>query len=204
MRSSAAATKISPRLRGKIDNMGLELPLGEGYSPGIALKLGKLAMKLDRVDARIVAELQKDGRRTISQLAETVGLSDTPCARRVRQLEAAGVIQSYAAIIDPMRVGLKVQAFVQVKLTRHTDDTVAQFQQGLDVLQGVASCYATTGEYDFLLHVVATDLDDLSNFVLKRLLKIPSVRDVHSSIVLETVKRSLRVPLEHLNGHEEA
>jgi len=161
-------------------------------------------MKLDRVDVRIVAELQKDGRRSISQLAETVGLSDTPCARRVRQLEAAGVIQSYAAIIDPARVGLTVQAFVQVKLIRHTDDTVSQFQKCLEALEGVASCYATTGEYDFLLHVIATDLEGLSNFVLKRLLKVPCVRDVHSSIVLETVKRSVRVPLDHLSGRSQA
>lgn len=161
-------------------------------------------MKLDRVDVRIVAELQKDGRRSISQLADTVGLSDTPCARRVRLLEAAGVIESYAAIIDPARVGLKVQAFVRVKLNRHADDTVAQFQEAVEALEGVASCYAMTGDYDFLLHVVATDLESLSNFVLKSLLRVPCVRDVHSSIVLETMKRSMRVPLNHLNRKSQA
>ncbi len=155
-------------------------------------------MKLDRVDTRIVAELQKDGRRTIAELAETVGLSDTPCARRVRQLETAGIIEGYTAVIDPARLGLTVQAFVQVKLTQHTDENVAHFREGLAALEEVVSCYATTGEYDFLLHVVATDLEGLGNIVLKRLLKISSVRDVHSSIVLETVKRSPRIPLNHL------
>ena len=161
-------------------------------------------MKLDRVDVRIVAELQKDGRCSISQLAESVGLSDTPCARRVRLLESAGVIQSYAAIVDPARVGLKVQAFIQVKLNRHGDGTVVRFQDAIEALEGVASCYATTGDYDFLLHVVATDLEGLSNFVLKSLLTVPCVRDVHSSIVLDTMKRPRGVPLNHLNRRSQA
>jgi len=155
-------------------------------------------MKLDRFDARLVAELQKDGRRPVIELAEEIGLSGTPCARRVRRLEQTGVIQGYTAIVDPARLGLSVQAFVQVKLERHTDENIAQFRRALEALEEVVSCYATTGAYDFLLQLVATDLDALSTIVLKRLLKIPSVRDVHSSIVLETMKRSLRVPLGHL------
>jgi Lrp/AsnC family leucine-responsive transcriptional regulator len=156
-------------------------------------------MKFDRFDARLVAELQKDGRRPVIELAEEIGLSGTPCARRVRRLEQTGVIQGYTAIVDPVRLGLTVQAFVQVKLERHTDENIAQFRRALEALEEVVSCYATTGAYDFLLQVVATDLDALSTIVLKRLLKIPSVRDVHSSIVLETMKRSLRVPLGHLS-----
>ncbi|HTT02433.1 MAG TPA: Lrp/AsnC family transcriptional regulator [Steroidobacteraceae bacterium] len=156
-------------------------------------------MRLDRFDARLVAELQKDGRRPVVELAEEIGLSGTPCARRVRRLEETGVIQGYTAIVDPARLGLTVQAFVQVKLERHTDENIAQFRRALEALEEVVSCYATTGAYDFLLQVVATDLDALSTIVLKRLLKIPSVRDVHSSIVLETMKRSLRVPLGHLS-----
>ena len=155
-------------------------------------------MKLDRLDARILAELQADGRRPVIELAGRIGLSATPCARRVRQLESAGVIQGYTALIDPGRLGLKVQAFIQVKLERHTDENVAQFRHALEALEEVVSCYATTGEYDFLLQVIAADLDALSQIVLKRLLKIPSVRDVHSSIVLETMKRSVRVPLGSL------
>ena len=160
-------------------------------------------MKLDRVDARILAELQEHGRKSIAELAGAVGLSDTPCARRVRQLEAAGVIEGYTAIVDPLRLGLTVQAFVQVKLTQHTDENIAQFRRALAALEEVVFCYATTGEHDFLLHVITTDLDAMSNVVLRKLLKIPSVRDVHSSIVLETVKRSPRLPLSHLARHQE-
>jgi Lrp/AsnC family transcriptional regulator, leucine-responsive regulatory protein len=157
-------------------------------------------MKLDRLDARIIEELQKDGRRAVVDLAADVGLSGTPCARRIRLLEDAGVIQGYTAIVDPVRLGLKVQAFVQVKLARHTDDNLEQFRRSAGALEEVVSCYATTGEYDYLLQVVAPDLEALSNIVLKKLMKIASVRDVHSSIVLDTVKRSLRVPLSHLEG----
>src|SRR5690606_6660033 len=140
-------------------------------------------MKIDRLDARILAELQRDGRLSVVELSERVGLTGTPCARRVKQLEASGVIQGYAALLDPARLGLKVQAFVQVKLERHTDENVEQFQRELAALEQVVSCFATTGEYDFMLQVVAPDLEALSQLVLRKLLKISSVRDVHSSIV---------------------
>lgn len=154
--------------------------------------------KLDRLDARIIAELQKDGRRSVVELGERIGLTGTPCARRVKQLEQSGVILGYTAIVDPARLGLKVQAFIQVKLDRHTDENVDQFQRELAALDQVVSCQAITGEYDFMLQVVAPDLEELSQLVLKKLLKISCVRDVHSSIVLDTIKRSVRVPLAHL------
>ena len=155
-------------------------------------------MTLDRYDAAILDELQKDGRRSIVELAEKVGLSGTPCARRVRLMEQAGIIEGYTAIIDPPQLGLKVQAFVQVKLDRHTDENVQQFRRAVEAMEEVVSCYAMTGAYDLLIQVVVEDLDALSNVVLKKLLKIRFVRDVHSSIVLNTFKRSARVPVRHL------
>ena len=158
----------------------------------------KTEVKLDRMDARIIAELQKDGRLSVVELGERIGLTGTPCARRVKQLEQSGVIVGYTAIVDPGRLGLKVQAFVQVKLDRHTDENVDLFERELAALDQVVSCQAITGEYDFILQVVVPDLEKLSELVLKRLLKIACVRDVHSSVVLDTVKRSVRVPLVHL------
>jgi Lrp/AsnC family leucine-responsive transcriptional regulator len=155
-------------------------------------------MKLDRLDARILNELQADGRLTNIALSERVGLTGTPCARRVKQLEDDGVIVGYAAVLDAVRLGLKVRAFVQVKLERHTDENVAQFERELAVLDQVVDCFATTGEYDFMLQIVVPDLEALSALVLKKLLKISCVRDVHSSIVLGTLKRSTRIPLDHL------
>jgi Lrp/AsnC family transcriptional regulator, leucine-responsive regulatory protein len=155
-------------------------------------------MQLDKTDVRLLAELQRNGRRTVVELAELVGLSHTPCARRVRQLEEGGAIAGYAAVLDPRVLGLRVVAFVQVKLERHVDENVAELSRALEDLDAVVSCHATTGAYDFMLQVVAQDLDSLSNLVLKKLLAIPGVRDVHSSIALQTIKRTNRVPLEHL------
>jgi Lrp/AsnC family leucine-responsive transcriptional regulator len=155
-------------------------------------------MKLDRRDTEILAALQQDGRRSVVELAELIGLSPTPCARRVRQLEDAGVILGYTAVVEPRSLGLSVQAFVQVRLERHTDDNVEQFKRALGLLDEVIACFALTGAQDFILHVVVPDLESLQSVVLRKLLKIPSVRDVQSSIVLETVKRSPRLPLGHL------
>jgi len=155
-------------------------------------------MKLDSIDVRLLAELQQDGRRSVVELAERVGLSPTPCARRIRQLEDAGIVRGYAAQIDPTRLGLTVRAFVQVKLERHTDETVARFSDALAALDEVVSCHATTGDHDFMVQVLAADLESLSNIVLRSLLRIPGVRDVKSSLALETVKQSLRLPLGHL------
>ncbi|MBS0374188.1 MAG: Lrp/AsnC family transcriptional regulator [Proteobacteria bacterium] len=155
-------------------------------------------MEIDAIDVKLLAELQQDGRLPVVELAQRVGLSATPCARRIHQLEAAGIIQGYAAAIDPALLGLKVRAFVQVKLERHTDENVARFRSALDAIEEVVSCFATTGEHDFLLQVLVPDLESLSDVVLKRLLRIDCVRDVQSSLALETMKRSTRVPLGHL------
>jgi Lrp/AsnC family transcriptional regulator, leucine-responsive regulatory protein len=157
-------------------------------------------LDLDRFDARILAELQRDGRVPVVELAETIRLSPTPCARRIKALESSGIIEGYAAILDPARVGLEVQAIVQVKLTEHTDDVVARFQREIALLDEVTNCFAMTGNYDFILQVFAKDLESLSNVILKKLLRIPHVRDVQSSVVLATVKRSTRVPLNHLQN----
>ncbi|HUX72467.1 MAG TPA: Lrp/AsnC family transcriptional regulator [Steroidobacteraceae bacterium] len=155
-------------------------------------------MQIDRFDARILSALQQDGRLTVVELADSVGLSPTPCARRIKALEAARVIEGYAAVLNPTGIGLGVLALVQVKLTLHTDETVARFERDIELLDEVTNCYAVTGAYDFLLQVYAGDLDALSNVVLKKLLRIPHLRDLQSSVVLATVKRSGRLPLSHL------
>lgn len=160
--------------------------------------LVKTDLILDRYDAAILDQLQKDGRCSIVELAEQVGLSNTPCARRVRLMEEAGIIQGYTAILDPARLGLKVLCFVQVKLERHTDQNLEQFRRGVDAMEEIVACHAVTGEYDLLLQVVVEDLESLSDVVLKKLMKMPYVRDVHSSIVLDTFKRSSHLPVRHL------
>jgi Lrp/AsnC family leucine-responsive transcriptional regulator len=157
-------------------------------------------MELDRFDTRILSELQRDGRLAVVELAESIGLSPTPCARRIKALENSGVIDGYQAILNPVRVGLAVQAIVQVKLTEHTDETVARFEREIALLEEVTNCYAITGTYDFILQVYAQDLESLSAVVLKKLLRIPNLRDLQSGVVLAIVKRSTRVPLGHLQA----
>jgi Lrp/AsnC family transcriptional regulator, leucine-responsive regulatory protein len=155
-------------------------------------------MKLDRYDSRILSALQRNGRLSVVELAESIGLSPTPCARRIKALESSGAIEGYAAILNPARVGLEVLAMVQVKLTEHTDDTVARFEREIAQMDEVTKCFAMTGAYDFILEVYGKDLDALSNVVLKKLIRVPNVRDMQSSVVLATVKRSTRIPLGHL------
>ena len=131
-------------------------------------------------------------------LAESIGLSPTPCARRIKALESEGAIEGYAAVLNPARVGLAVLAIVQVKLTEHTDETVARFEREIELMDEVTKCLAMTGSYDFILEVYGKDLEALSNVVLKKLIRVPNVRDMQSSVVLQTIKRTARIPLAHL------
>jgi Lrp/AsnC family leucine-responsive transcriptional regulator len=155
-------------------------------------------MKLDRFDAKILDALQRDGRLSVVDLAELIGLSPTPCARRIKALESEGAIEGYAAVLNPARVGLAVLAIVQVKLSEHTDETVARFEREIERMDEVTKCLAMTGSYDFILEVYGKDLEALSNVVLKKLIRVPNVRDMQSSVVLQTIKRTARIPLGHL------
>lgn len=157
-------------------------------------------MKLDRFDAKILDALQRDGRLSVVDLAELIGLSPTPCARRIKALESEGAIEGYAAVLNPARVGLAVLAIVQVKLTEHTDETVARFEREIERMDEVTKCLAMTGSYDFILEVYGKDLEALSNVVLKKLIRVPNVRDMQSSVVLQTIKRTARIPLAHLQA----
>ncbi len=157
-------------------------------------------MKLDRFDAKILDALQRDGRLSVVDLADMIGLSPTPCARRIKALESEGAIEGYAAVLNPARVGLAVLAIVQVKLTEHTDETVARFEREIELMDEVTKCLAMTGSYDFILEVYGKDLEALSNVVLKKLIRVPNVRDLQSSVVLQTIKRTARIPLAHLQG----
>jgi len=155
---------------------------------------------LDRTDVRILALLQHDGRLSHVEVAAKVGLSPSPCTRRIRRLEKSGVIEKYAALVNPKRVGQNVLAFVQIKLERHTDEVIEQFRRLLAERPEVISAHAMTGEMDFLLRVVVPDLDALGRLTLHQLLKLPGVRDVRSSLVLEALKGDSPVPLTAARG----
>lgn len=150
---------------------------------------------LDRIDLRLLAVLQTQGRITNAQLAEEVRLSPSACFRRLQRLEAEGVITGYAAQIDPQAVGLGLQAFVRVQLARHEASAVEDFVARVRDWDEVVACHALTGDMDYLMHVYVLDLEHFSHFLLDRLLNEAGVDDVNSSFVLRTVKRSPALPL---------
>ncbi len=150
---------------------------------------------LDALDRRILRALQRDGRLSIVALAEQVGLSATPCQRRVRRLEEAGVIARYAAVLDPVRLGLPIQAFVMVALDSHAEEVVARFHQAIAERPEVLAAHAMSGEMDYLLHVLAPDFEAYAEFALKALLRMPGVKETRSSFVLSTLKPPAEVPV---------
>ncbi|WP_424137341.1 Lrp/AsnC family transcriptional regulator [Roseomonas chloroacetimidivorans] len=150
---------------------------------------------LDVTDRRILRALQRDGRLPVVSLAEQVGLSATPCQRRLRRLEEEGVIARYAAVLDPARVGLPLQAFVLVALSSHAEEVVEGFQKALSARPEVLAAYAMSGEMDYLLHVLAADFEAYAEFAMKALLRMPGVKETKSSFVLTALKPPGEVPV---------
>jgi len=150
---------------------------------------------LDAIDRRILRALQRDGRQPVAALAEQVGLSATPCLRRIRRLEEAGVIARYTAVLDPARVGLPLQAFVLVALESHAEEVVEAFHKALAARPEVLAAYAMSGEMDYLLHVLARDFEAYGEFAMKALLRMPGVKETRSSFVLHALKPGGAVPV---------
>ncbi|MFC7474436.1 Lrp/AsnC family transcriptional regulator [Dankookia sp. GCM10030260] len=155
----------------------------------------KSTIELDAIDRRILRALQRDGRLAVVALAEQVGLSATPCQRRVKRLEDAGVIARYAAVLDPGRLGLPLQAFVMVALESHAEEVVERFHAALAERPEVLAAYAMSGEMDYLLHVLAADFEAYADFALKALLRMPGVKETRSSFVLTALKPPGDVPV---------
>lgn len=157
--------------------------------------MAKSAPTLDAIDRRILQVLQAEGRLPIVALADRVGLSPSPCARRLAKLEESGVIARYAAILDPARIGLALQAFVLVALNDHAEPTVAAFQRAVSLRPEVLAAYAVSGEMDYLLHVVAADMEAFADFATRDLLRMPGVRASRTSFVLKALKPPSTLPV---------
>ena len=149
---------------------------------------------LDSADLRILDALQRNGRLSNVDLAEKVGLSPSPCLRRVKDLEEDGYIQGYAAILDRRKLGLGVVAFVEVKIDQNAEGD-AVFRRAVRQIPEVVSCFVMTGTMDYLLQIVVPDLDAYAEVSMKRLLQVPGVKDVRSSFVIDVVKHSTALPL---------
>jgi Lrp/AsnC family leucine-responsive transcriptional regulator len=154
-------------------------------------------LQLDAIDHRIIAELQADARLTNVELAERVGLSPSPCLRRVKRLEAGGLIKGYRAVLQRNRVGLGLTLFLAVKIDRHANDSALGFERAITAMPEVIACHLVAGEADYLLEVVVPDIEGYQQFLVGKLLELPIVRDVRSSIAIQTLKADAPLPLGH-------
>lgn len=152
--------------------------------------------ELDAIDRRMLEELQSDGRMSNQELSDRVGLSPSPCLRRLRQLETEGVISRYVALVDPEAVGLAVTAFVRVRLDQQDDRHLAIFEGAVAEFPEVMECYLMTGEADYQLRVLVTSLSEFEEFLRHRLTRIDGVGQVTTSFALRPVvyKTALPVP----------
>jgi len=151
--------------------------------------------QLDRHDVLLLSELQRDSRQTVQQLAAAAGLSATPAWKRVKEMENAGIIRGYTALVDREKVGLALAVLAEVNLTRHNEDDVRRFEEAVAACPQIVSCYATTGQADYVIKVLVPDIKSYEAFLHGTAFKLPGVTHVRSSVVLKEVKAETRLPL---------
>lgn len=155
--------------------------------------------RLDRLDKRILAVMQADGRITNLELADKIGLSATPCARRVKRLEASGIIERHVTLLNQARLGLNITAMISISMDRHTPDRFDNFERQVRKFPEVVECSIVTGQSaDYLLKAVLPDMTYYEEFLLGRLTRIEGVTGVHSSFVLRKVIAKTELPLDRL------
>ena len=157
-------------------------------------------MKLDRIDRRILEEIQRNGRITNLELADAVGLSPTPCSRRVKRLEDSGIIDKHVTLLNQSRLGLKLTAFITIAMDRHTPERFDNFERQLSEFPEVIECSVVTGTAaDYLVKAVVPDMEYYEAFLLGKLTRIEGVTGVQSSFVLRPVVRKTELPLDHID-----
>jgi len=154
----------------------------------------------DAYSLKILLELQRDARQTIAQLSAAVGLSPTPCWKRVKDMEAAGIIRGYTALVDPEKVGLHLTVLVEVNLTHHSEELVQRFEHAVAASPHIARCQATTGQADYLMTVLAPDIKHYERLLHETIFKLPGVTHVRSSIVLKEIKSEMALPIGPRRG----
>jgi len=152
-------------------------------------------MSLDRYDKMILEALQQDGRVSNVQLAQRVNLSESACLRRVRALEESGMIDRYAALVSQPKVGLSGNVFVHIGLHREEESELAAFEEAVRNIPEVMECYLMTGEFDYLLRVVVSDMADFERLHRDSLTRLPGVARVNSSVAIRTVQKKTELPL---------
>jgi Lrp/AsnC family transcriptional regulator, leucine-responsive regulatory protein len=153
-------------------------------------------MSLDRVDLKILEHLQENGQLTNLQLADMIGLSATPCARRVRKLEDEGYIASYRASLNRVKIGLRMTVFVNIRLNSHQEESIKQFEQQIIDMDEVINCHIISGSYDYILEIVVEDLNRYEN-TIRKLQRFKHVQDINSNFSIRSVKRAELLPLSN-------
>ena len=153
-------------------------------------------MDLSRTDRRLLAELQKDATRNQSELAELVGMSRTSCWRRIRDFEEAGLIERQVALLNPKVAGFNIQVLLLVAMTEHTDQNRQNFERHVSLLPEVMECFSVSGDRDYLLQVVAHDMDSYNDFLNAEILRHEAVQSASSTFVLRRVKYSTALPIQ--------
>ena len=153
-------------------------------------------MELDRTDLRILGALQKDASLSTADIAQRVGLSQSPCWRRISLLEADGVVRRRVALLSREKVGLEVLVFTHVKLASHGWQSLPKFKQKVVSFPEVVQCFMVIGDFDFILLVMTRSINDYNEFIQKRLSQVPGVQAIESRIVLEEAKNTTELPLE--------
>lgn len=149
---------------------------------------------LDSTDRRMLALLQDDGRITNQDLSQRIGLSPTPCLRRLKRLEESGVIKGYSAIVDPKAYGLPFSVFVSVRLSQQTQEHIAEFEKAVESWPEVAECYLMTGSQDYLLRVLTDGIDGYERFLKQKMTRLKCIQSVESNFALATIKKRTGLP----------
>ena len=157
-----------------------------------------LPISVDPIDQQILAALQEDAGLSGAEIASKVGLSVSPCWRRIQRLESLGVIRCRVALLEPQALGLDVVVFASVKLSAHGHQALPRFESAVREFPEVMECYTVSGGVDFLLRVVTEDIHRYEEFLRDRLLQLPEVAEVHSRIAITQVKYTTALPLGHL------
>jgi Lrp/AsnC family transcriptional regulator len=152
-------------------------------------------MEIDSFDRKILRELQAEPQLTMADLAERVGLSHTPCWRRLRRMEEAGIVRGRPFMLDPVRLGYPVSVFAHIRIRNHDEEVLGAFESEVCLHPEIAACYSMSGDSDYVLRVLARSIDDYERFLKKVLLHLPGVGSVNSSFVMKELKQSTDVPV---------
>ncbi|MDC6112623.1 Lrp/AsnC family transcriptional regulator [Serratia rubidaea] len=153
-------------------------------------------MPLDMTEMKILRLLQDDARVTNQALAEKIGMSASPCWRKVRKLEEEAVIQGYRAVLDRKKIGLGVMVFIRVAIDSHSETEAKKFEEEVTALEDVVACYSIGGDADFLLQVVASDLDSYADFAMSVVRRLPGIKEMQSMFVLKEIKPLVAYPIK--------